>query len=51
MTAVNPLCADDLCDHCDDTALDVEADEFVQCECSCHAFERRREMERQEDGW
>ena len=27
--------------NCRDEALDVAADEWVQCECGCHAFDRR----------
>lgn len=46
---VNPECDAGKCLNCDGTALDEQADEIVQCEHGCHAFERRAEIEARED--
>lgn len=40
---LNPECRDGKCRNCDGDALDETADEIVQCEHQCHAFDRIRE--------
>lgn len=37
---VSLLCGEERHAHCDEVALDVTADEFVECECGCHTFPR-----------